>query len=388
MRSFPPLAGFRLLAGTCEGKQACLDWPQGIHLQADANHFSSAMCAGDVYVRPGEGHGSPRVYGHNRMKALVLGGCGFIGSHVVDELLTRGHRVTVLDPSASISSWHNVTHYRCDLVERFALEKALSDVDVVYHLASATVPATSLVDPICDIEENLVGLVKVVEAMRRTYCRRLVYFSSGGAVYGESEASLIAEDHALEPISPYGVVKVAAEKYLGMCQRLYGLVPVIIRAANAYGPRQRKTPTQGLVIACISHLLAGEPIEVWGDGLNIRDFIYVKDLARLARIIGETNARSGVFNAGSGIGTSINEMVDIISGVCGRPPAVVRRPSRPFDVRRSVLSIDRAAQAFGWNPQINLRVGIRHTLDHLMTDHGGGLPNELIPAICGASPSR
>lgn len=304
------------------------------------------------------------------MRVLVLGGCGFIGSHLVDELLAAGHDVSILDPSPSPVgvSWHGVRHVRCNQANAATVKKALAAVDVVYHVASSTVPGTSMADPARDIEENLMGIVRFVETMRETPCRRIVYFSSGGTVYGESDALTIAEDHALDPICSYGMVKVAAEKYLGICARTFGLRPLIIRAANVYGPRQRKTPTQGLVAACISNALSGEPMEIWGDGLAVRDYVYVGDITRLARKMGESAREVGIFNAGSGTGTTVNQVLHLVSEISSRKLLTAMRPARQFDCRHVVLSIDRASTTFDWRPAVTLREGIARTWSYFLDE--------------------
>lgn len=301
------------------------------------------------------------------MKALVLGGCGFIGSHVVDALLNAGHDVSILDrsPLRNDCDWNGVEHFLGGLGQIEVLARALVGVDVVYHLISTTFPSTSNLDPVADIEGNLVATVRLLDLMREVGCRRIVYFSSGGTVYGEPTVVPVDESHSLNPICSYGVVKAAIENYLFMYDRLYGFEPVILRASNPYGPRQGKTGLQGLIGTALNRLRTGESMTVWGDGETIRDYIFVKDLAQLALAAGGKKAQVGAFNAGSGRGYSINELLRLASRVTGKELLVDRQPAREFDVRRIVLAIDKAKAKFNWAPETSIEDGLRATWDYL-----------------------
>lgn len=292
----------------------------------------------------------------------MIGGCGFIGSHVVDALCARGLSLRILDrsPERFRPPVPGVEYLRHDLCRAPLPAGALADIDVVVHLASTTVPATSNLDPGADIADNLIPTVRLIEAMRQHGARRLVFLSSGGTVYGIPERDPIAEDHPLNPISSYGIVKLAVEKYLQMEHRLHGLDYVALRASNPYGPRQGRTGVQGVIGTYLWRHAHNEPIEVWGDGSVVRDFLHVADLAELcARAV--LSEASGVFNAGSGEGTSIAEVVDIIGRIVGRDTAPVFRPGRSFDVPRVVLDSRRAEAAFGWRGTIPLVQGIDDT---------------------------
>lgn len=302
------------------------------------------------------------------MRVLVVGGCGFIGSHLVNHLMTVGHGVVVLDPRAQPTGcpWPGITHLRASFLQGRVLEEALDGTDIVYHLATSTSPLTSQVNPSKDIEDNLVGMVKFMDVMRRSPCRRIVYFSSGGTVYGNSKKDLVSEDDELNPICAYGVVKVAIEKYLGMCSHNFGLHPIILRPANIYGARQRHAGAQGLIAACLSNVLKGLPIEIWGDGLAVRDYVHVEDLVRLACVAGESTVKHGSFNVGSGVGVTVNAILDLVREVTEHLPDTVYRPERQFDVRHIVLSNDLSRRTFGWEPQVSLRDGIAGVYAHLV----------------------
>lgn len=302
------------------------------------------------------------------MKALVLGGCGFIGSHVVDALLAAGHEVSTMDrsPLRNDCKWGGVGHFQGDLNQLDVLERALVGIDVVYHLVSTTVPSTSNLDPVADIEGNLVATVHLLDLMREAGCRRIVYFSSGGTVYGEPTITPVDESHPLRPICSYGVVKVAIENYLFMYNRLYGLQPVVLRASNPYGPRQGKAGLQGLIGTILNRLHSGQAMTVWGDGESVRDYIFVQDLARLALIAGEDEMHTGVFNAGSGYGHSVNELLGLASRVTGIEVSVNRQPARAFDVQRIVLAIEAARTTFDWQPTISIEDGLKMTWSYLL----------------------
>ncbi len=297
------------------------------------------------------------------MKALVIGGNGFIGSHLVDALLADGDQVTVLDrgePRGDVD-WVGVRYVKGTLDDREALDEAFAGQAIVYHLASTTVPSTSNADPIADVQENLCGTLLLLDRMRAAGCRRIVYLSSGGTVYGETGQALIDESHDCAPICSYGVVKLAIEKYLAMYGRLEGLQALVLRASNPYGPRQGKLGIQGLVGTLFGRLLSGQPVDIWGDGSSVRDYIYVGDLVELVSLAGRSNA-VGVFNAGSGIGVSVKTMLEAVSAATGITPEVHRHLARGFDVSHIVLNVEKARRQFGWQPRTPLSQGLSQTL--------------------------
>jgi UDP-glucose 4-epimerase len=293
---------------------------------------------------------------------MVLGGTGFIGSHLVDRLLADGHQVRVLSrsPERLRPPVPGVDYRQANLTDIPALVEALTGIEVVFHLISTTVPSTSNLDPVFDIESNLVGLVRLLQVVRDSGVRRLVYLSSGGTVYGTPEVVPIPESHPLRPICSYGIVKVAAENYLHMFHELHGLDYLVLRASNPYGERQGHYGVQGIIGTFLNKLQRGEELEVWGDGSLVRDFIHVADLARLCVQAGES-ARVGNYNAGSGCGHSIRAVLEGIEQAVGRKLPVTWRPGRSFDVPRVVLDIARAEADFNWHPEIGLAEGISRT---------------------------
>lgn len=296
------------------------------------------------------------------MKVLVLGGNGFIGSHVVDRLLAGGDSVRVFDryPERFREPRRDVDYRLSDFDDISALAEAIEGVDVVYHLISTTVPSTSNKNPVYDIETNLVGSLRLLELLRDSSVSRLVYLSSGGTVYGVPESLPVNELHPLRPVCSYGVIKVAIESYLQMFHHLYGLDYVCLRASNPYGERQGHAGVQGVVGTFLSQVLANEPINVWGDGSVVKDFFYVGDLADLCVLAGRSN-KVGVVNAGSGTGTSIKDIVCVLEEVVERDVSVRYLDGREYDIPKIVLDIERARQWYGWNPQVSLVEGIRRS---------------------------
>jgi len=300
------------------------------------------------------------------MKVLVLGGNGFIGSHVVDQLLAAGHAVRVFDRSFERyrQPLKQVEYRIGSFDDTFQVAEALLGVDAVCHLISTTVPGTSNLNPVADIESNLVNTVQLLEQMRKQGLRRILYLSSGGTVYGNPESSPVAEDHPLNPISSYGVVKVAIEKYLYMYQQLYGLQPIVLRPSNPYGARQGHAGVQGLIGTFLSNVLGGKELEIWGDGSIVRDYLHVSDLASLCVTALESDECS-VFNAGSGEGHSIDDIIEQIRIVTGTDVAVQYREGRTFDVKKVVLDIHRTHAQFAWQPKLSLADGMQDQMDWL-----------------------
>ena len=302
------------------------------------------------------------------MKVLIIGGCGFIGSHVLDKLLAEGHQVRAFDrrPEPFRQALDGVDYVLGDMSDTLQLYEALSGVDAVIHLASTSVPSTSNLDPVADITGNLIGSVRLLEIMRAAGLRKIVFLSSGGTVYGIPQFNPVAETHPLRPISSYGIVKVAIENYLHMEHALHGLQHVILRASNPYGPRQGHTGVQGIIGTHLWRIARGEQVEVWGDGSVVRDFIHVRDLAELC-VKAVMSDVSGCYNAGSGEGTSVSEVVGCIDRTVqatgNAPVQLLYKPGRGFDVPRVVLDISRAKSDLGWSPRTGLDEGIAESWD-------------------------
>lgn len=296
------------------------------------------------------------------MNVLVLGGGGFIGSHIVEALGAQEINVSVFNRGMPLPCL-NCDWITGDFLDKPLLLNALRNIDVVVHSLGTSVPATSAMDPIFDVESNLVGTLQLLDAMRESEVSRLIYLSSGGTVYGNSGMGLVSEESPLSPISSYGAVKVAIEKFIGVAAHEWGLRPVILRPSNPYGERQT-IGRQGLIANILYRVLKGQPITVFGDGLNVRDYIYVRDLAGLV-VAAVRSDKVGVFNVGSGIGYTILDIIRLAESITGTVIPVERLAARPFDVREIVLDCSSAASVFGWRATTDIDSGMKAHFDWL-----------------------
>jgi UDP-glucose 4-epimerase len=295
---------------------------------------------------------------------LILGGNGFIGSHLVERLLRAGCHVRVYDRGDNRyqSRLPDVEYIYGELGNGGLIRAALSDIDVVCHLISTTVPGNSNDDPAFDVQSNVVDSIRLLEASVAARVKRFVFTSSGGTVYGIPQHTPIDENHPLNPISSYGIAKLAIEKYLAMFRHLHGLEYGILRPANAYGERQNPFGQQGLIAVMMGKVLRGEPIVVWGDGSVVRDYVHVTDLAEaLYRLMTHPLKGDGIFNCGSGSGVSVNDVLAMLQRVVGHPVEVRYVEARRFDVPVNVLDTRRARAQLGWTPQIDLEAGLERT---------------------------
>jgi UDP-glucose 4-epimerase len=301
------------------------------------------------------------------VRVVVTGGNGFIGSHLIERLAGLGADVVVIDhgePRPDVA-WAGIKYLRGSFYDPVVLSRALVGADLVYHLASTSVPTTANEDPRADIEGNLLGTLTLVNHMLLANCQRMVFMSSGGTVYGDGSEDFVHEDTACRPVSSYGIVKHAIERYLLMHERAGRLAPVILRASNPYGSRQGKFGIQGLVSTAIQRISTGEALTVWGDGSAVRDYLYVPDLIELMVKTAFSND-CGVFNVGSGSGASVKTVIDEVAAALGRPALVTYGPKRDFDVQRIVLDIRRVSAHYGWRPRTTLTDGIRKTISAWM----------------------
>ncbi len=304
------------------------------------------------------------------MNYLVLGGAGFIGSHVVDVLVAAGHRVRVFErPGCDLENLAGVLgkielcygdfSKTDELDEVFA--KALEGIDLIIHLVSTVLPASSNIDPQYDIETNLKGTVCLLEQAVKMGVKKVVFASSGGTVYGPASVFPINEESSTEPLSSYGIIKLTSEKYLKLFHHLHGLDYTVLRIANPYGERQKISGAQGAVAVFLGRIKSGEVIEIWGDGKISRDYLYIVDLARAILLACENSSPVKLFNIGSGYPCSLNELITLLEEVSGCRVPVVYKESRACDSPVNYLDCRRARQVLGWRPQYTFREGLQRT---------------------------
>jgi UDP-glucose 4-epimerase len=299
------------------------------------------------------------------VKILVTGGAGFIGSHVVDAFLAAGHDVAVLDnlttgdarnvnPRARL---HSMDLRSARLAEVFEAERP----DVVAHLAAQASVGRSVTDPIFDASVNVVGGLSLLECCRRYGVRRIIYSSSGGAGYGDTDVIPTPETHPTLPISPYGITKVAMEHYVNAWSGIYGIGGVSLRYANIYGPRQNPQGEAGVVAIFCHRLLTGQTPMINGDGEQTRDYTYVEDVAAANVRALERPDVTGPVNISTGVETTVNDLYRALIAAAGSKVAAEHAPARPGEQRRSCLSPALAGRALGWKPTVSLAEGLRRT---------------------------
>jgi UDP-glucose 4-epimerase len=291
------------------------------------------------------------------LRAIVTGGAGFIGSHLVDALLARGDDVLVLDDLSNGKRENVPAAAQLEVADvREPLADHFSGADVCFHLAAQADVRVSVERPSEDAEVNVLGTISVLEAARR-HGTQVVFASTGGAIYGECERPA-REDSTLRPLSPYGVSKLAGEEYLAAYGRLYGTGHASLRYGNVYGPRQDPHGEAGVVAIFLGRLAAGERPRIFGDGRQTRDYVYVGDVAR-ATLAAADNA--GLFNVGTGIETSVLELYELCRGIAGSDIAATPAEARLGELQRSVLDISLAERELGWRPEVSLEEGLRTT---------------------------
>lgn len=300
------------------------------------------------------------------MKVLVLGGSGFLGKHIVRKLIEDSHQVTVFGRKADKIEIPGVKTVSADFSDTLSLSESLIGVDKVVHLISTSVPSTSNKDPISDIQGNLVNTVKLLEMMKQSGLKDIVYFSSGGTVYGHPKTIPISESHANAPVCSYGVVKLAIEKYLHMYSDLYGFNTVILRPSNPFGPGQTHTGVQGFIGTCIAAALSDSSLTIWGDGSVKRDYVFAEDVAE-ATISALNYQESDIFNISSGEGVSLNEIIELVQQETGKSITVNYQAKRDFDIPEIILNNEKARRVLNWQPSTSFTTGLSLTVRNALT---------------------
>lgn len=304
-----------------------------------------------------------------KLKIIVTGGAGFIGSHLVDALLANGHKVIVVDNlSSGKRDFINLKaiFVKGDVVEPDVVDKIANEhhpVAAIFHLAAQKSVTESVKDPIYDAEVNIIGGLRVFEAAKKYKIKKIVFSSTGGALYGDEVGLPTAEDAKIAPQSPYGIAKYSLENYLRFYQSS-GITTQILRYSNVYGPRQDPLGEAGVVAIFCERLLKSQDVVIFGDGKQTRDFVFVSDVV-------EANTRSlniqkaGVWNIGTGKETSVNQIAGVLLATAkGTKSKIIRQPARAGELKRSCLDNSRAKKELGWAPKVSLGLGLEKTFQY------------------------
>ena len=307
------------------------------------------------------------------MRAMVTGGAGFIGSHLVDALLERGDEVVALDDLSTgrRENLEGAIESGAQLIEADVTDDAsvagaieARPPEAIFHLAAQIDVRISVSDPFFDARSNVGGTINVLDAARQAGTRRVVFASTGGAIYGEGSGRDLPLDEDAEclPDAPYGQSKLAAEGYLSLYERLYDLSTIALRLGNVYGPRQDPLGEAGVVAIFCGALFDGRTPRVFGDGEQTRDYVYVADVVEALLAAGGSDA-VGTFNAGTGIQTSVLELGRLIGESCERPFEPQMAPPRPGEVQRIAIDSSKAERELGWKPRTSLEDGLGRTAE-------------------------
>ncbi len=299
-------------------------------------------------------------------RCLVTGGAGFIGSHIVDKLIKKGHQVTILDnfSTGTMSNfnksaelyWRNIED---DLSDVFDLE-----FDYVFHLAAQINLRESIKNPVADAKTNIMGSLNIIQECHRTGVKKIVFASTGGAIYSPAAALPCHETSLIGPTSPYGLAKFTVENYLKLYHELYGLEYVALRFSNVYGARQNSQSESGVISIFLEKAINNEIAKIFGDGNQTRDYIYVKDVSSAAILAMQKNV-SGIFNISTEIETSLNSLVQIIKVATSSNFRINYEPKINGELYRSCLSANLAKNILGWQPIYSLNKGLEETISYL-----------------------
>ncbi len=301
---------------------------------------------------------------------IIYGGAGFIGSHIAEDLLANMN-VAVFDKLNS--SKKNVAHIldKIDFIEgdfnnKIDIKNSLKNKDYVVHLVSSTLPADSNLNPLYDIESNLISSLNLFDECARQQIKKIVFISSGGTIYGEPQKLPIPETHPTNPTCSYGIIKLTTEKYLDLYKKLKGLDYTVLRFSNPFGERQNPHLSQGLIAKFLYKIKHKVPIEIWGDGKVIRDYFYIKDAAKSVYKAFKNNSKNNIFNISSGKGYSINQILDKFRRILKIKFEVKYLPARSFDVKINVLDNRLAAKYLKWKPETDFNYALKNTWEYLL----------------------
>ncbi|MDR2395706.1 MAG: NAD-dependent epimerase/dehydratase family protein [Endomicrobium sp.] len=302
------------------------------------------------------------------MKIIVTGGAGFIGSNIVDVLVENKHSVVVLDnlSSGNIENVNKKAKFYesdiCDQKKVLEIFKKEKPQVVIHHAAQIDV-RKSMVDPIFDVNVNIIGSINVLSTCVEAKVKKIIFASSGGTIYGECKSVAPKEDSMPNPLSPYGIAKNSVENYIKFYSEIYGLEYTILRYGNVFGPRKDPNGEAGVVAIFSQRMLKNEDVVVFGDGKQMRDYVYVSDVVD-ANIKSLTKGKNEVVNIGTAKTTSVNRLVEVMSKSSGYKKKAIRKPKRDGELFKSFLNINKAKKVLGWVPNVSLDKGIKITLEY------------------------
>lgn len=295
---------------------------------------------------------------------VVFGGGGFIGTNLCRRLASSGYRVRAFGRRRLFpAELDGVEWCQGNFTDAASVEAAIESCDVVFHLVHATMPQAADLDMAADVQNNVVPTLALLDHCRRSGGKRIVFASSGGTVYGRAQQIPTPETAPTDPICAYGISKLAIEKYLALFQHLHGLDFRVLRITNPFGPFQIALKNQGVIAALIARALRDQPVEIWGDGTVVRDFVFVEDVVDALVAAATDQGSERVFNIGGGRGRSLRDIITAIERQMGKTLRLEWKPGRPLDVPVSVVAIDRAAQTLGWIPNTPFETGLERTIE-------------------------
>ena len=302
------------------------------------------------------------------MKILVTGGAGFIGSNIVDELIEKKHKVVIVDNLAT-GNIKNVNKkakfYKVSVCDKKKIDEIFKKekIDIVIHHAAQLDVRKSVEDPCFDADVNIKGALNILEACKNTKVKKIIFASSGGTIYGECGTKAPDEKAFANPLSPYGVAKLSVEHYIKAYSALYGLKYTILRYANVYGPRQDVNGEAGVVAIFIGKMSKNEDVFIFGDGKQLRDYVYVKDVVS-ANIKSLTKGNNEVINIGTNKTTSVTKLAQELSKIIGYKNKPVFKPKRNGELFKSFLNISKAKKVLGWEPKVDIIKGLKNTVEY------------------------
>ena len=302
------------------------------------------------------------------MKILVTGGAGFIGSNIVDELIEKKHKVVIVDNLAT-GNIKNVNKkakfYKVSVCDKKKIDEIFKKekIDIVIHHAAQLDVRKSVADPCFDADVNIKGALNILEACKNTKVKKIIFSSSGGTIYGECGSKAPDEKAVANPLSPYGVAKLSVEHYIKAYSALYGLKYTILRYANVYGPRQDVNGEAGVVAIFIGRMSQNKEFFIFGDGKQLRDYVYVKDVVS-ANMKSLTKGNNEVVNIGTNKTTSVTKLAQELSKIIGYDKKPVFKPKRNGELLKSFLNISKAKKVLGWEPKVDIIKGLKNTVEY------------------------